>query len=169
MKLIDLIRISRPKFWLYLAGTYFVGLVFAIENPIQLLTPFFILNFLFFLIPANFLLYGINDYFDFDTDQYNDKKDSHEHRLKLKEKNLLVGYLLLCAALSFFITALQTQIEVQLLFTLFLLLSVLTKSAVGNPNYLRYHPKDVFLRNSADKFNVFKLNMNIKPSHLIKD
>ena len=123
MKLKDLINISRPKFWLYLAGTYFVGLVFASDNPSQLFTSFYVLNFLFFLIPANFLLYGINDYFDFDTDQYNDKKDSHEHRLKLKEKNLLIGYLLLCAALSFFVTALQTQIEVQLLFTLFLLLS----------------------------------------------
>ncbi len=123
MNLIDLIKISRPRFWLYLAGPYLVGLTFGTQNPAALSIPFYLINFLFFLIPANFLLYGINDYFDFETDKHNEKKDQKEHRLKQKEKHLLIGYLLLTLALSFFLIALQSQIEVQLLMSLFLFLS----------------------------------------------
>lgn len=45
---------------------------------------------LFFTFPFNFLLYGINDYFDQETDAHNPKKKTHEYLLKQTEKKYVV-------------------------------------------------------------------------------
>lgn len=77
----DIVKLSRPRFWLYLAGPYLVGFVFA-GDLFALLSAVFILHFLFFLFPANILLYGVNDLFDRDTDASNEKKGGKEVRLQ---------------------------------------------------------------------------------------
>lgn len=61
------ITISRPRFWLYLAGPYLIGQGTTIDAVS-------LYGLLFFLIPANVLLYAVNDYADTDTDQFNEKK-----------------------------------------------------------------------------------------------
>ena len=71
-----MLLISRPRFWLYTAGPYLVATAFA--NPLYLTNPLFYLQFLLFLIPANFFIYGINDIFDTDTDTFNLKKRTKE-------------------------------------------------------------------------------------------
>lgn len=123
MDLKSIITISRPRFWLYLAGTYLVGVSFAINNIYELQNINFLIHFIFFLIPANIFLYGINDISDEDTDKFNDKKGNYEHKLQTHEKKglklLVIVSLLLGIVFAFF----QEHIKGQLLFTIFLALS----------------------------------------------
>lgn len=70
--------LSRPRFWLYLAGPVLVGAVYGAPSIERLISPTVGLLFLYFLLPANVYLYGINDLFDTDTDQYNPKKEDRE-------------------------------------------------------------------------------------------
>ena len=64
--------ISRPRFWLYLGGTYLVGYSAGIQQLTDFSTPIFWLYLLFFLLIANVFLYGINDYAD--EDKYDRNK-----------------------------------------------------------------------------------------------
>lgn len=75
-----LFHLSRPRFWFYLAGPVLVGLVYAASSPEELLSPVSYALFLYFLLPANLFLYGVNDYFDADIDEENPKKNDKEVR-----------------------------------------------------------------------------------------
>ena len=66
--------LSRPRFWLYLAGPVVVGVVYAASAPAEFFQPITIALFAYFLLPANVYLYGVNDIFDADIDQLNPKK-----------------------------------------------------------------------------------------------
>ncbi len=85
MKFLTLLRISRPRFWLYLGGTYVLGAAAGVSLASELLSLQHVLWFLYFLIPANIVLYGINDLCDRDTDALNVKKGSKEHFLLKQE------------------------------------------------------------------------------------
>lgn len=73
-----LIKLSRPRFWFYLAGPIVVAVAYAASNPSDLITFTTVAMFLYFLAPANIYLYGINDLFDADVDQENPKKEEKE-------------------------------------------------------------------------------------------
>jgi len=75
-----LLKLSRPRFWLYLAGPVAVGVVFAARSTADLFTPRTLALFAYFLVPANVYLYGINDVFDAEVDEANPKKDEKEVR-----------------------------------------------------------------------------------------
>lgn len=77
-----LLKLSRPRFWLYLAGPAILGLVLGADSLNQLYTFENILLFLYFLIPANIMLYGVNDYFDRDIDEKNPKKEDKEEKYR---------------------------------------------------------------------------------------
>lgn len=79
-RLVYLFHLSRPRFWFYLAGPVLVGLVYAASSPEELLSPVSYALFLYFLVPANLFLYGVNDYFDAEIDEENPKKDEKEVR-----------------------------------------------------------------------------------------
>lgn len=107
--MLQLFRISRPRFWMYTVGTFLVGVaatwsVFGLTESVQTLisngdkgglTSTVILFFIFvayliyFLFAANLLIYWINDIADGDTDQYNDKKQGYESRLQVTSKSLI--------------------------------------------------------------------------------
>ncbi|WP_181686956.1 prenyltransferase [Halorhabdus salina] len=70
-----LLVLSRPRFWLYLAGPVIIGVVYAAESTAELITPLSVALFAYFLLPANIFLYGVNDVFDADIDVENPKKD----------------------------------------------------------------------------------------------
>ena len=73
-----LLKVSRPRFWLYVFGPYLVGLAAgasAREDFLQFKVFAFAL---YFLLPANLLIYGVNDIFDFETDKLNPKKQDYE-------------------------------------------------------------------------------------------
>ena len=75
-----LLVLSRPRFWLYLAGPVVVGVAVAASTVDELFLPVSVLLFGYFLLPANVLLYGVNDMFDADVDTQNPKKDDKETR-----------------------------------------------------------------------------------------
>lgn len=73
-----IIAISRPRFWIYLFGPYIVGLAAGATSSADLLRADAIIFGLYFLLPANLLVYGINDIYDFETDIRNPKKAKYE-------------------------------------------------------------------------------------------
>ena len=75
-----LFKLSRPRFWLYLAGPALLGLVYGASSTGQFLTPENLFLVIYFLLPANVMLYGINDFFDREADERNPKKDDKEVR-----------------------------------------------------------------------------------------
>lgn len=74
----NIVRISRPRFWIYLFGPYLIGLAAGAVAPQDFLRFDSILFAIYFLLPANLLVYGINDIFDFETDRLNPKKSEYE-------------------------------------------------------------------------------------------
>jgi len=66
--------LSRPRFWLYLAGPVVVGVVYGSTATSEFFQPITVALFAYFLIPANLFLYGVNDVFDAEIDQLNPKK-----------------------------------------------------------------------------------------------
>lgn len=122
------LNISRPRFWLYLAGTYLVGFTFGTLNTTQSLTPLHALNFFYFLLPANLFLYGINDFFDTDTDRFNQKKVGKENVLKKNEiENLKLG-IIISFAFFFIVFFLNKTLIDRILLVLFLTLSFIYSS-----------------------------------------
>ncbi len=75
-----LLVLSRPRFWLYLAGPVVVGVAVAASSVEELFLPTAVVLFGYFLLPANVLLYGVNDIFDAEIDSENPKKDDKEAR-----------------------------------------------------------------------------------------
>ncbi|ELZ93966.1 prenyltransferase [Haloferax mucosum ATCC BAA-1512] len=80
--------LSRPRFWLYLAGPVIVGVTAAANTLADLFTIESSLLFAYFLVPANVFLYGVNDVFDADIDESNPKKDDREARWRGDPLNL---------------------------------------------------------------------------------
>ncbi len=69
---------SRPRFWLYTAGSYLVGYVAGVQTLGEFANLLFPLGLLIYLLPANIYLYGLNDLADVDTDMLNPKKTGRE-------------------------------------------------------------------------------------------
>ncbi|KYH26326.1 lycopene elongase [Halalkalicoccus paucihalophilus] len=82
MTLRYLLALSRPRFWFYLAGPVLVGAVFGAERVNELLSVPLLALFLYFLLPANVFLYGINDVYDREIDAKNPKKEGREARFE---------------------------------------------------------------------------------------
>jgi 4-hydroxybenzoate polyprenyltransferase len=74
--------ISRPRFWIYLLGPYLIGIAAAYQEYSVLPITMVVVWWLYFVWPANLLIYGVNDLSDHDTDQYNPKKNWYEHQLQ---------------------------------------------------------------------------------------
>ena len=79
-RLRTLVVVSRPRFWLYLAGPVLVGLVFGARSLGQVASPAALALFVYFLLPANVFLYGVNDVFDAEADRTNPRKTDREFR-----------------------------------------------------------------------------------------
>jgi 4-hydroxybenzoate polyprenyltransferase len=75
-----LLTLSRPRFWLYLAGPVLVGVAYGASSVTELFATPAVVLFAYFLVPANVYLYGVNDVFDQDVDQANPKKEDKEAR-----------------------------------------------------------------------------------------
>jgi len=117
MNLYRVIRLSRPRFWIYELGTYALGVCAGLSSfeDADLLTILFFG--LFFLFPANLLIYGINDIFDYETDKLNPKKTGYEDLLVPELHNKVFLYIIL-SNIAFIIASLFTSQYV--FFSLFL-------------------------------------------------
>jgi 4-hydroxybenzoate polyprenyltransferase len=93
-----LLRMSRPRFWFYLAGPVVVGVTYGAGTPAELFAPVALALFAYFLVPANVLLYGVNDVFDADIDAHNEKKEGRE--VRYRGGRLVVASVLVCALLA---------------------------------------------------------------------
>ena len=94
LSLRSLLRLSRPRFWMYLIGPYIVGLLAGAASPRDVLDWRAACFGLFFLFPANLFVYGVNDAHDFETDALNSKKDAYEARAQssARQKLLLLSF-----------------------------------------------------------------------------
>lgn len=72
--------LSRPRFWMYLAGPVLVAAAFAASAPAELLAWRPLAFLAFALVPANVFVYGVNDIFDAEIDAANPKKAGREGR-----------------------------------------------------------------------------------------
>ena len=95
-----LFHISRPKFWLYLAGTFAVGYTAGASSLSAFTNPTFFIGLLYFSLPANLFLYGVNDYFDRDTDANNERKGSDEAKIRSDETTVLQSALVILTGLT---------------------------------------------------------------------
>jgi 4-hydroxybenzoate polyprenyltransferase len=87
----EVFYLSRPRFWLYVLGTFLVGVIasgnlFLYDETTTLLLIAFGV---FFSLPANVFIYGVNDIYDYQTDIHNDKKIKYESVLKLEKHRSL--------------------------------------------------------------------------------
>lgn len=119
------LRLSRPRFWIYLLGPYLIGIVSASRfNSLE--WQDFVLIFVFgmyFTFPANVMLYGVNDVFDYETDRLNPKKQAYESWLdpKWHQRVILVSFFFF---LPFLTLAFVKSFILGALFGLFLFLSI---------------------------------------------
>lgn len=87
----EVFLLSRPRFWFYVLGTFLVGVIasgnlFLYDDVTTLLLIAFGL---FFSLPANVFIYGVNDIYDYQTDIHNDKKIKYESVLQREKHSSL--------------------------------------------------------------------------------
>lgn len=96
MNIKRIIKISRPRFWIYELGPYIVGIAAAAQSTYSVwLVPTVIIFFIFFTYPANIYIYGINDMYDYETDKLNPKKVSYESLVLPSERRTLFTHILI--------------------------------------------------------------------------
>ena len=108
-----LVKVSRPRFWHYIIGPFLVGALIAFNaDPVAMFRRFdFWIWFLYFWISANFLIYGINDLADTDTDEFNSKKELYEVKFDKNKFKLFVGlFLVLNLPILFFTKNIQVTL-----------------------------------------------------------
>ena len=117
------IKVSRIRFWFYVAGPFTVGCIYGTQRLLDLATPEFFTYMFYFLIPANIFLYGVNDYYDYETDLLNPKKQGKEYLVPEEERKILRNLLIITGALSLILIPFQKDNTERIIFTSFLFLS----------------------------------------------
>jgi len=88
-----ILRVSRPRFWFYIFGPYLVGLVAGVATRNEIVDWRLLAYGLYFVLPANLLVYGVNDIFDYDTDKLNAKKTQYETLVGPQQARRLLGWI----------------------------------------------------------------------------
>jgi len=122
LKIKQLFKLSRPRFWFYLAGPFMVGFVAGVDSLQSFDYIFFLLLF-YFLIPANIMLYGVNDIADESVDVLNSKKEGKEMRVDEKNRKFVKFWVVFSLVISLTIFFFISKGN-YLLMILFLFLSV---------------------------------------------
>lgn len=120
-KLYQLYRISRPHLWLYLFGPALLGSVMLVRQTGYEYIGWIIWFLIYFLIPANVFVYGVNDVADTDTDKWNVKKEGYEGRLDSEGASLLPW--ILGIQLPWLVSLIFLPFSAVLFFLLFLFLA----------------------------------------------
>ena len=80
MHIRQILHISRPRFWIYEFATFaIIGTLSASQGFLFLSDWRYWIFCIYFLLPANILIYGINDIFDYETDKFNPKKGDNAY------------------------------------------------------------------------------------------
>ena len=86
---------SRPRFWIYILGPFLIGIIaafFTIDSVSTIwdaLTWSHLWLLIYFTFPANLLIYGVNDIFDYETDKLNQKKQDYETAIAPEQQRAL--------------------------------------------------------------------------------
>lgn len=132
-------NVSRPRFALYIVGVYIVGFAYGVSDYSRFLSFDFLFHLLFFLIPGNIFLYGVNDYFDADTDQFNEKKQDKETFVAKKstERTVLFWLLVISLMTGILLMGFQQDMTATLILGLFLALCFFYSAP---PTRFKAHP-----------------------------
>jgi len=118
-----LLKISRPRFWLYTAGPFAVGSMLGANQLSDLAQGWLIGLFVYFLLPFNFFVYSVNDLFDRETDAKNPKKEQQEHRLASSEVPLVKSVNFWIGIISLLVLWALPDMYTRLVFTTIFLLA----------------------------------------------
>jgi 4-hydroxybenzoate polyprenyltransferase len=99
-----------------------VGYALGFTALADFFRPEYYLYLFYFFIPANIFIYGVNDYWDMESDILNPKKDEKEYRIQIKERKKLLNIIYLLIGFSLILMFFQNNGE-RLIFAGFLLLS----------------------------------------------
>ena len=114
-----LLQVSRPRFWMYAIGPYLIGVTCAQDfNTASALNHNIFWWLLYFTLPANLFIYGVNDIADTDTDAFNSKKGSYEAKVAADEKKSIALWSVLLA-LPFVYVLWTSSLAEQLCFVIF--------------------------------------------------
>ncbi|MBC8048718.1 MAG: prenyltransferase [Chitinophagales bacterium] len=121
-----IVYISRPRFWVYEAGTFALGCMLALrplEYPLFQVTPLYLLFLFYFLFPANLLIYGVNDIYDYETDRLNPKKVEYEALVLPQEHRDLTQWIA-CTTFPFLLLLAYASPAAIISFSVFLVCAV---------------------------------------------
>ncbi|HLD04541.1 MAG TPA: UbiA family prenyltransferase [Candidatus Nanoarchaeia archaeon] len=119
MKFSRMLVISRPLLWLVTGLMYLIGI-----GNVKNFSALSFVEFLFFLFPLNFYLYGLNDIHDRKSDQINPRKGGvHGALLDMKEAIELKKYVFVPPVLFLGIAGLSKNLEHFLVGLLFVVLA----------------------------------------------
>jgi 4-hydroxybenzoate polyprenyltransferase len=110
---------------MYLAGPFLLGYTAGVPTITSLSSLRFWGLLFVFLLPANLLLYGVNDLCDRDTDRFNPKKGTRELNLQQSQERTLLWAVILAAVVLLAVLYLLPTSLTRYLMLSFLLLSVL--------------------------------------------
>ncbi len=83
--MVNILQVSRPRFWIYLLGPFLLGSTAALLSTSADFSPLVLALGVYFTWPANLFIYGVNDVYDFDTDKLNNKKAGYETTVQVSE------------------------------------------------------------------------------------
>ncbi len=123
MNFLKIIKISRPRFWLYEFGMYIVGVAASGGFIQHLHNPLIYIYGFFFLVPANILIYGVNDVYDYETDKKNPRKTDYESLIPPEQhKTVLLYAFVVC--IPFIITGIFLSFKTEFSLLLFLFFAI---------------------------------------------
>jgi len=108
--LLKYLKVSRPRFWLYLLGPFLIGTIAA--DTTDFFWPALAVFAFYFTFPANMLIYGVNDIFDYETDRHNTKKYGYED-LVTPDLRWRIANVIILWNLPFFVVWLADEMPVQ--------------------------------------------------------
>lgn len=73
-RVIYLLKLSRPHWWVHLTIPVLFSVLYAADSVAAVLSPTALWFIGYSTLPLNLFVYGANDAFDADTDQYNERK-----------------------------------------------------------------------------------------------
>ncbi len=116
--------ISRPRIWIYTAGSFAMGVLIGTGSFSSLLRTDLLPLLLWLTLPANLFLYAINDAFDYETDLNNPKKDIFENRAsKTSRRALIIDGIISCLPLIFIFPGVPSEASALIVLWFVLVLS----------------------------------------------
>lgn len=96
----SIVKVSRPHIWLYTAGSFMAGAQIGGVLGGSISLGLLCMGLVALTIPVNMFIYGLNDYYDSESDAHNPKKEFLESRSFGHDTSLLIA-----AAAGFTFTA----------------------------------------------------------------